>query len=203
MPNTTYATLADLRTHAGIPATGEDALLQALLNTAAEVVDGYCNTTFVSTTITLEMHDGAGSRWLYLRHRPVISITEIQLVGAAISTDAYELDTDEGCAIIPHYDEDEEGRNPRLWRRSGGDVDGWPTGTRNIGVTYVYGHSTIPDGLSIATCMIAAALYQGGQRRGVTSESLGPRTVAYSAAESIPSVARVMLDKYREYEVRG
>jgi hypothetical protein len=82
-------------------------------------------------------------------------------------------------------------------------VDGWPRGTRNLGVTYVYGHSTVPDGVSTATCMIAAALYQAGQRRGVTSESLGPRTVAYGAAQSIPSVAALMLDKYREYEVRG
>lgn len=200
MANTTYATLTDLKTHAGMPATGEDTLLQALLNAAASMVDGYCNTTFVSTTATLELHDGDGGRFLQLRHRPVISVATVELDGSAISSDEYEIDNAQGWLVIPEYDA--ETVNPRIWR--GGEGTGcWPRGTRNIGITYAYGYATVPDAVSVATCMVAAALYQSGQRRGVSAKQLGPLSYTFTSDQHFPSAARAALERYREFEVAG
>lgn len=202
MSDTTYATVTTLRSYPGIPASGEDTYLQSLLNAAAGLVDGWCNTTFVSTTATAETHDGTGSRFLHLLHRPVISVTTVTLDTSTLSTDAYEIDYAQGTLVIPYDSEDE--RNPRIWRRSGGDNDGWPVGTRNIAVTYTYGYSAVPDGVSTATCMIAAGLYQDGQRRGVSAESLGPRSITYDKAQGgLPPAAAMLLQRYVEHEVRG
>jgi len=199
MVDTTYATLADLRTHAGMPAATEDTLLQALLNAAASMVDGYCNTAFVATTVTLELHDGDGGRFLQLRHRPVISVTTVELDGSTLDDDSYEIDTAQGWLVIPEYDA--ETANPRIWR--GGSGSAWPLGTRNIGVTYIYGYSAVPAAVSAATCMIAAALYQSGQRRGISAKSLGPLSYTFREDAHFPHEASALLDRYREYEVAG
>jgi hypothetical protein len=209
--------LTDLRQHQGIPATGQDAFLQDLINAAAALVDGWCNTAFVETTVTNEMHDGAGGRFLKLKHRPVISVTSVALDTSAISTDAYEVDTEQGELIIPfvaHSFENEltlnetAYRNIRVWRNEGRDQLGWPMGTRNIAVSYTYGYSSVPNGVGTACCMVAAGLYQAGQRRGISAETLGPRSIAYGArglleVQGFPDSARMLLERYREYDLGG
>jgi len=200
MTNTTYADLATLRTYPGIPAAGEDAYLQSLLNAAAGMVDGWCNTTFVSSNVALEKHNGTGSRYLQLRRRPVLSVSTVELDGTTYSSDAYEIDYEHGQIIIP--DDDEDSRNPRIWRSANAMRIGWPLGTQNIAVSYSHGHSAVPDEVTVATCQVASGLYLSGKRQGVQSESLGPRSISYgTASQSMPATAKHLLDRYRIYEV--
>lgn len=200
MANTTYQTLDLLRAYSGVPASGEDVYLQALLNAAAEAVDSYCNTRFVSTSVTAEQHDGDGGRWLKLRHRPVLSVTSVTIDGATIDSSTYEVNLEEGYLIIPEIDE--TNRDPRVWRS--GSTPGWPRGARNIAVTYSYGYSgDIPPDVVAATSMIAAALYQENQRRGIQSEQAGPYSATYLQQAGLPSGARMLLDRYRQPELGG
>lgn len=201
MADTTYATVDDdLRLFDGIPASGEATYLQLLLNAAAGMADAYCNTRFESVAVT-EVHDGTGNRFLKLRHRPVLSVTSVTLDDSAISSDSYEIDYDSGRLVVPEYDEDS--RNPRIWREPSAAKPGWPRGTQNISVVYNYGHAATPDDVRAAVCMIAAGLYQDGQRRGVSAESMGPRSLTYKAHQALPVAAMQLLDRYRQYYIGG
>jgi len=198
---TTYLLLADLRAYAGVPATGEDAYIQALLDAAAEQVDSYCNTRFASTAITLDLHDGDGSRFLKLRHRPVIAVSDVQLAGASIDSALYVVDLAQGYIVLPVLTSDYP-RDPRVWR--GDTPQGWPRGNQNIGVSYTYGYATVPADVIVATGMIAAALYQDNARRGVQSESAGPYSTTYiQGAEGLPLSTRRLLHRYIEHELGG
>jgi hypothetical protein len=197
--DTTYAQLTDLRLFAGVPTDGDE-LLQLILNTAAGLVDDYCNTTFVPTTVIDEVHDGTGTQYILLLHRPVVSVTSVKIDDVELASDSYEVAKREGHIVMP--DITDEDRNPRIWRSC--QSAQWPRGERNIKVTYSYGYSSVPEAVKMATCLTAATMYQSNLRQGIASESRGPRSVSYSPAHNgVPSSARQALDRYRESEVVG
>ncbi len=217
MSNTTYATLADLKTHAGIPATGADTLLQAYLNAAAAWIDNHTNSTFIAGTATAEAYDGNGGKHILLRHRPVLAVSAVAIDGESLDSTLYGL-TDSCWLGLQDYNrgrassslglvlnEGEWNYNPRIAPDGGfgGAVDPfWPRGIGNITVDYTYGYSTVPPAVSTACAMLAAYWYSRDASLGVQSISHGPTSVTYAAAESaIPMGVRAMLAGYIQPEV--
>jgi hypothetical protein len=196
---TEYATLEELRTHTGLPASGSDALLQALLDAAADLVDDSTNSFFDQRTVT-EDHSGRGNRHIRLLQRPVISVTSVAIAGSAIDASLYVLDP--GGWLVGVED---LGYNPRLFRDARGCGWIWPVGTQNIRVVYEAGYNEVPSAINMATRLIAVDLYDTDQRRGVSAESRGPVSKSYTnfAGYSLPMSARALLAKYVQHEVAG
>lgn len=174
--STTYATLSQLKTLLGESGTDHDTLLQLYLDSAAEWIDLRCRSTFVSGNATLEEYDGTGTRAILLRNRPVRSISEVRLDGSAIESTSYEL-SEAAYLVTPKGRSDFD--NPRLWRGEDACDQFWPVGTNNVAVSYAYGYAAVPVSIQSATLMLARHWWDQEQRRGVSSESFGPRSVVY------------------------
>lgn len=195
---TTYTTLAALRTRIGV-ATGDTDYLEQLIDASALLVDQTCNTTFIDTDVT-EEHSGHGSRYLKLRHRPVLAVASVTLASGLLAATEYELLHTGALKLVEVL----PGDNPRVWRGDyyGKDPIGWPVGDNNISVAYSYGYSAVPVPVSLATLLLAMHLYQQNRSLGVSSESMGPRSVSYDKS-SVPSQVYSLLARYIEPEVMG
>lgn len=207
---TSYATLTDLRTHTGIPASGSDTILQAMLDAAARVIDSYC--TGVTHTdeyfkaggsSVTETHSGRRSRSIRLRRRPVLTISSVSIDSSVIDSTLYALRTDGGGGWLETVDWSDQNYNPRIWR---GDLTSpwlWPTGSNNISVTYTYGYSDVPDAVAKACALLAKQFYDSDQRNGVTAESYGPVAKSYGTGSGfqITGAAAALLAPYVTHEV--
>ena len=191
--STTYATVAELRTHPGMPASGQDALLQAYLDAAAGLCDTATNSTFAPVAVT-ELHCGRRSKRIRLRKRPVISVTSVSFDGSAIAAETYAL-VQGGWLELVQYGDD---FNPRVsWDE---DQCYWPQGTNNIQVIYQYGYSAVPSDVNIACRMLAAHLFRIDSQGNVTSKSMGPVSKSFGPG-SIPVAVKALLSKYVQVEV--
>ena len=163
-----YASLTDLKTHAGIPAAGADTLLQALLDSATQWIDGYTNSTFAATTVSGEKHDGRGARHVLLRQRPVSSIDSVSLDGTLLDTAQYAL-VDSAWLVAPEHC----GYCPRLGYTDAGGCSHavWPRGTQNIAVDYTCGYSAVPAAVAQACALLAAHWYRTDQRQLASASS--------------------------------
>lgn len=201
MPAPIYATLVDLKTHPGIPATGSDTILQAHLDAAALWIDHYTHSAFDSRSVTDERYDGTGTPYLRIRNRPVISIGSVEIDDEAIASTEYVLN-ELGFIVVPVNSV----FNPRVWR---GQDDhehsqgAWPCGTGNITITYTWGRATVPADVNLACRLIAASWFDFDQRRGIKQESYGPTSRTYGDPEQAPMAARALLQGYVDHEVQG
>jgi hypothetical protein len=196
-----YASTTELKGRLGISGSSEDTHLAIILNAATALIDGLCNTTFTSTTVTSEEYDGTGSRYLQLRHRPVISVTSVYIDGSLLGSSEYELQAREGFLVVP---ENEGYVNPRLYSQ-GEMPDGWvwPRGTNIVSVTYAYGYSATPDAVKLACIYLSMQMYRKEGALGVKSEGMGPRSITYTDTGAITPEVAALLAPYVEPEVRG
>jgi hypothetical protein len=80
-------TTVQLKTYLGVPQDRDPARWDALRVAAEAVVKGWCKREFESKTYT-EYLAGTGSRFLVLRHRPVISVTSVSKPSGAAGAKA-------------------------------------------------------------------------------------------------------------------
>lgn len=194
-----YPVLADVNSWLGV--SGEDSIVTVLLNSAIAAVEGFCNTKFISTSVTDESYDGDGARFLLLRNRPVISVSSVSIEGNAVSSDLYDVNANQSMLVLP---QDVEGYDARL-RLYNGML--WPRGTANILVSYNYGYATTPADVTHAIYETISYFYGRRKSLGITSESLGPRSVVWAGAVtggfSLPAEVKGLLRAYVQHEVRG
>jgi hypothetical protein len=200
-----YASLTDLKTHAGIPADGSDTLLQALLDSATQWIDGYTHSVFTPTSVTDEQHDGRGATHLLLRLRPAISVASVALDGAPLAADQYVLSDGGWLARSSH-----SGWCPRrgyfaapgegAGATGAGATAVWPCGTQNVSVSYSAGYSSVPAAVAHACALLAAHWYREDQRQGAASESYGPRSVTWRDEGDVPASIRALLAQFVQPE---
>lgn len=193
-----YATLAQLRTHTGMPAAGQDELLQALLDAATGWIDGFTNSTFVQATATDEAYDGTGSRSILLRHRPVIEVTAVTVSGAVWSSELWTVNNLGWLVAVDNFDIS----NPRLYRRDDCEQQcGWPPGTQNIKVTYSYGYTSVPAAVATACAMLAAHWYRTDRRQDAKSVSYGPISKTFGETTGVPPTILTLLSRFIQTQV--
>jgi hypothetical protein len=133
------------------------ARLDAVIEAASRKVEHHCRRAFAYGTYT-EYHDGGGGPRLYLRHRPVDSITSVTADGDAIDNtnlDAWTLDGERGVLTRG------QGRGDyRLGPR-------WTFGTSNIVVVLTGGYSPIPADVREATIAECRFLLDTARASGV------------------------------------
>jgi hypothetical protein len=202
-----YATLTDLKTHAGIPADGADALLQALLDSASQWIDGYTNSVFSTVAVAAENYDGRGAPSILLRLRPVLSIDSVALDGGALDAEQYALV--DGAWLVAAA---QCGFCPRLgYLEDTGEGAGatggacatavWPRGTQNVSVDYTGGYTAVPAAVAQACALLAAHWFREDQRGGAAAESYGPRSVTYRDAGDAPLPVRALLAQFVQPEL--
>ena len=123
--------LADARSWLGIEVPDHDAKVRYALAKATEVAEEWTGRTFRRTVITSEVHDG-GRRTVKLFAAPVLSVTSVSELGAALSsTDGVDWTLDPNTGL--------------LYRGSQYGNARWATGVRAVVVSYVAGYTVIPD----------------------------------------------------------
>lgn len=206
-------TLAKLKTHLGIAVsdTTEDVLLNQILAEIDQVCFRFMKrpqASFVSAAAT-EYYDGSGRDTLILKRRPVTAVASVWVDNKGFygqAPDAFptsSLLTVGVDYVSPSLAESEENAGLLLCVS-----DCWPTGRGNIKVTYTAGYSTIPDDLTLAANLLAAAVRKSaasGQAGPLASETLGEYsytvltgTAAESSGLNLATNARKILAHYRE-----
>lgn len=162
---TDIVTLADVKTHLRYPSTdvNDDIALQGFISAADDVIRQECGD--VIPRHYDEYHDG-GNYWIYLRHRPVISVENVEEGWGWWN---YELDYQQvntqpaGDMFAYSVDSPEIGG---ITRRSAGNVQiPFVPGTKNIRVWYTAGRLPIPPVIRLAALELIAHWWQGSQFR--------------------------------------
>jgi len=183
-------TVAYAHTAADLKGVGS-AELQTLLDAATGLIENYCDRTFASTAYTATQ-DGTGTRWLYVRNFPIISLTSVKIESPDGSTETiaasnFRQDTQSG----------------KIWFRDDSDstYGEFPRGIQNITIRYTGGYATIPAPLQRACLLVARALYaqtSGGWNAAAASERMGEHQFTRVSASEDPmsTSARALVDSY-------
>lgn len=95
----TIVTLTEMRAFLNIPTaqTGKDDLLIELLDAYNGKMENYLGVTMINSTYT-ESYDGDGTDCLFLKHYPIVSITDdsFTIDGTALSASDYYIYANEG-----------------------------------------------------------------------------------------------------------
>lgn len=153
----------------------DESILSLYIAASSQVIENYCKRSFKRQTYT-EILDGTGSPYLVLRNYPVHSGT------ARYDKHEIELQPNEdGMIYLP---------------------DGWPTGTRNITVTYEAGYilpgetnRTLPEAIEIACVFAVQGVMQNPS--GIKSERVGDISVSYGDGDAmLSSTVKSLLAPY-------
>jgi hypothetical protein len=176
----TYADLG-LESEAALASLTED-----LIEQASDIVDAYCGRDFGHHVDATERHDGTGRPRLRLKGWPILSVTSVEVGGAAL-TEGTEFEGVAGSGILERID---------------GAV--WPPGRRNVVVTYSYGYIAPPGAIAgVVEDLVAGALTHAARNRavkGASSMSMDGYSVAYSELSRLMVLApeqMQILDRYR------
>lgn len=168
-------TIDRVRDELGIEATvvAADTMLAGLVSAASAWVVTRLGWKPLSAAYT-DTISGTGSDTVSLRHAviprgaapPPVEVASVTVDGVALSASAYEVD---------------------LWQVRRTDGEAFPTGRRNVVITYSVGWTleTLPEDLRRAATVRAALDYADRGRLGVGSQSGGGETVTYSQAGAL------------------
>jgi len=108
-----------------------NSFIDDLILIAEQMIDDYCERTFKKILGAVEEYDGGGSRYLFLKHTPIISVTSIKTRGS--KTDTWQTLDSNLYYIYRDY----------IYYSSR-----WPIGNQNIQLTYDYGYNSPPKTIS-------------------------------------------------------
>ena len=128
---------------------GQQAQIDALIEVSSELIHKHCNRIFPSDTYTEEKSDGSGENHLFIKNPPIISLTEITVVGAD--------DLGDDATFDGTYFSYDEKTGEIQWNDNfllNNVVSDWlgnfPCGFRNILTTYEGGFTDVPAGIKFA-----------------------------------------------------
>lgn len=176
-------TLTHMMTQFGLPLS-EQEQVEELIDSASWAANTYTNRLLKSRTLT-EYYDGDGSDVLWLKQRPVISVTSVYIdtsyawtADTLVSSDDYQVYLDEGkIAFVGTL---------------------LSTGYRVVRVIYVAGYATIPPDMERAVQDLAYYWYKQRTDKsvGVASRGTEGRTVSY--AQDVPDHVKGVFDRYQK-----
>ncbi len=190
-------TITAYKTYAGITGSGDDTVLQVLLDAAVAQVRRACgrdlDTGFEKATRT-ETLDGSGGQTVQLAEWPVSSITSVSLIDdsgdtTALASTDYRVNTKNGILFrvgsqYGWYPSDVWGP---MTGAEYGDAPRWPEGFQNISVVYSGGYDVgagdVPDDLLLAVYRLVDIAF--AQRRAdptKQSESIGDYSYTMKAS---------------------
>jgi uncharacterized phiE125 gp8 family phage protein len=178
--DTTPVTLAEMRTFLNIPTaeTGQDSLLEALLDGMTSVIEDYIGVACIVKSYT-EYYDGDGSNSLFLKHYPVSTVTSLADGTYTFASTDYHLYSDEGLIIL--------------------DSDSYSRDYRNIVITYTAGlgaaRASVPD--AVKTAMKLWVSYIHKKDNAAFTQRFGEAAVVNVVQYEIPREVKLFLEPYR------
>ena len=183
--------ISEYKVWSGISGTAQDALLTVLVDAVSMEVRRWCDRDlsngFESAERT-EYYDGTGEETIQLVEWPVASVASVVIRYAGGTTETmdsntYRVNGDTG--ILSRID----AVRTRFGVTAFGNIDSvfaaeprFPSGFKNIGVTYTGGYSPIPADLKMACYRLTDLAYSArGRNFALSSESLGQ--YSYSNAD--------------------
>jgi len=176
-------------TYADLALVDDDALaslVEDLIGQASDIVDQYCGRDFANHVDTSERYDGTGRPRLRLKGWPILSVTSVEVGGAAL-TEGTEFEVVAGSGILERID---------------GAV--WPAGLRNVSVVYSHGYVSPPGAIvSIVEDIVVGALTHAARNaavKGASSMSMDGYSVAYSELSRLMGLVpeqMQILDRHR------
>lgn len=200
MPDLT--TLATIRQAVPRLASVSDAEVSRLITEASSVIESYCNRQFGQATFT-ETHNISGGARVFLRQRPIVSITSIVtgLPNGSVTLDpsryTFDARTGEVRGVASNQWFPNDGGYPP-------DPFGW--GFQAIQVVYVAGYGTVPGAVS-GRCLAVVNRAAAGLANmpGMTSKTLGDLSygfVDWSMFTTLTADDRRILAPFRVYSFR-
>lgn len=160
MPYTWPVQLTDVKAQLNITSTTYDAELQGFLDAAGDVVLEFIGD--IPTTVYTENYDG-GDVSIYLRHRPVLTITTMtEVVGNVVYTLTSQPPGSSVDAWGYSIDDADAGKVVR--RSAAGQPWRFTPGIGNITVTYSAGRSVLPASVRMAVLLITEHMWEQTQR---------------------------------------
>lgn len=185
-----FTTLAKVKLDAKIAGTdaNRDTVLNQYIAGVTSRMQDWMDRDIVQGTVTGDKLDGSGEDTIFTERFPIIEITSLSEDGTALTkdTDFEIVGTDLAAG--------------RIVRISGDSAIPWPSGRRNIEITYDYGYVAVPDALvDAATALVVAKFFETVQSgkgwRGLASKGVDPSaTTTYDKEiwqrETIPAMRR-------------
>jgi len=168
---TSVVTLQDVKVHLRYNPTDttDDLAMMGFIYAVNDVIEAECGVVVPKSYD--EYYDGGGN-YIYLRHRPVLSIENVEEGWGWFN---YELDYQQvntvpaGSMFAYSIDSPEAGG---ISRRSAGNVCiPFVPGTKNIRVEYTAGLDSIPGAVRLAALEIIAHWWQNSQMRAMANST--------------------------------
>ena len=145
-----------------------DTYIESLINQASLQIEARIDNKVADQTVSNEILSGDGSDILKPRYSPIVSVTTLQYQTDPTADWQTLESTSEYILVDPLWD------YIQLYDST------FPSGTRNIKMTYVAGYETIPGDLFLVCLEKVADLWaqskKGGGRFGIQSQSAGGPT---------------------------
>jgi len=187
---TTLFSITEFKEHQGITSNDWNNVIGQLAVRVSAFCDIWCRRTLMAVAgDTIEYYDGSGSETLALARYPILSVTSVHVDSSRFFEDS---------SLIPSssYVFDRAG-HLRLLPGLSGSPATWAKGIHNVKVRYRGGYETVPPDLKEAAILWAASIFHRRRAVGITNETLGGYTAAYSQREMPPEAAAI-LKLYRQ-----
>ncbi len=150
-----------------------DRLLESMINAATGLIENYCGRRFKKTTYTDELHDGNGTQYIFLRNRPIVSVTSIYSHDPVVTDVLYDSD------YYVVYN------NQGYIYRAGG----WTFGHQNIKITYIAGldfdAGDRPAELEEICNALVSKTFNNPTKYGIESEKIGQYSIKYAGIANL------------------
>lgn len=174
-------TLANVKAYLSPPltTTADDALLTRLVTAASQFIQTWLGRTIAETAYS-ETRNGVGGTRLFLRHRPVVSVSSVTVDGVAIAPASGPGQPgylfDDNSVYLAGY--------------------AFTRGAQNVTVAYTAGYAATPPELEQACIALVALRYKERDRIGQVSKNLAGEVVSFTQKD-MPADVQTLLDQYR------
>lgn len=196
IPTDALTTRAKVKSYLGITDTSSDTFIDELITYATQLIKTYCGGRSFLSTAFVEVYDTFNGRTkIFLRQRPVITLTAVKYRGGTPSTPVWTV-----------YDAD-----TYLLYASRGYIHFYgelPEVKQGFQISYTAGYlidftqefdplfHTLPQDVTLAATMIVAELKNKSTAAGVSQETTEGQSVSYSSSD-FPSLAKSILSRYK------
>ena len=175
-------TLANVKAYLSPPltATADDALLARLITASSQFIQSWLN-RIIAVASYSDTRSGSGGMRLFLRNRPVLSVTSVTIDGAAIPASgptpnaAGYLFDDSSVYLIGYW---------------------FTKGVQNVIVQYSAGYAATPPEIEQACIALTALRYKERDRIGQASKSVAGEVISFQQKD-MPADVATLLDQYR------
>lgn len=189
--STGLCTVAEVKAQLGKTVTTDDVELQAYIDAATSMIEGYCGAVMPRTIV--EWHDANGPD-LLLRSERIVSVTSISSYLGGV---AYPYTAAADPSAAGNYTYFVDPNLGGMVTRLGGGGSPAPFQGRLV-VTYVAGFDVIPPALNLAARLIVQTMWRtqnGGA--GLPQLSDEPETVLAGIDGPVPARAVMLMERYQ------